>query len=92
MWISRTLRWISSEWFSPNLKQLAKHPQMPLPTIYAHKAKSIVTKKWSGIVFKRTGSEEGTFRYRNWILSEAYMSLLLMHWKVHYVTLYNLMT
>ncbi len=43
---------------SPNLKQLAKHPQMPLPTIYAHKAKSIVTKNWSGLSLKELDSEE----------------------------------
>ncbi len=43
---------------SPNLKQLAKHPQMPLPTIYAHKAKNIVTKSWSGLSLKELDSEE----------------------------------
>ena len=31
---------------------------MPLPTIYAHKAKSIVTKNWSGLSLKELDSEE----------------------------------
>ena len=31
---------------------------MPLPTIYAHKAKNIVTKSWSGLSLKELDSEE----------------------------------